>query len=113
MTVLLLNKNSIPINYYNNNLLLDQNNIPINFIETSLLYQNINKDKNLRKKVTNFFLTKINKWNKKYNYNLNYRYNDIYNTLKLLIKKHNYNWYDLSTELYLITKKFLIKKLKI
>ena len=76
-------------------------------VHTSILeYQDVNKDKNLRELVSNYFLKKTIKWikhNKDFNHlkdklalleNEN-GYNIIYNLLREYVKKGNNNWYDL------------------
>jgi hypothetical protein len=76
-------------------------------IHTSIVeYQDINKDKNLRDIVTNYFLEKIIKWiklDKKFNHlkdkiellESSKGYNIVYNLLRQYVKSNNCNWYDL------------------
>lgn len=76
-------------------------------IHTSIVeYQDINKDKNLRDIVTNYFLEKTIKWiklDKKFNHlkdkikslETNKGYTIIYNLLRQYVKSNTSNWYDL------------------
>lgn len=76
-------------------------------IYTSIVeYQDVNKDKNLRELVTNYFLEKTIKWiDKDKNFkhlqdklvllNSSKGYNIIYNLLREYVKSGNHNWYDL------------------
>ena len=84
---------------------------PILFNENINFYQNINNDKIFIKNIINYFLEKIIKWSDNYNFKI-FNFKIIKKLLKKLIKKYNYNWYDLRTIKYKSTKKFLIKKLK-
>jgi hypothetical protein len=85
-------------------------------------YQNVNKDINLRKDVTNFFHRKILKWIEKYpdlthlksqkSYFESYKgKKHIYNLLRHFIKKSDINWYDLRDN-YTIIKEYLLKNIK-
>jgi hypothetical protein len=84
-------------------------------------YQNVNKDKNLRKDVRDFFHRKVLKWineNPDFNHLKSQRHflestegkMVIYNLLRHFIKKSNINWYDLRDN-YHIIKEYLSKKL--
>lgn len=78
-------------------------------------YQDLNKDKNLRNDVTNFFIKKISKWIIKYPEfkifsSKNNNYNSIYNTLRKIVKKTNLNWYELRSNSSKL-KKFFLKYL--
>lgn len=90
-------------------------------IDSIYEYQNVNKDINLRKDVTDFFHKKVLKWIKEYpefthlESKKNYLQSNegkmyIYNLLRHFIKKSGINWYDLRDN-YTIIKKFLSKKL--
>jgi hypothetical protein len=79
---------------------------PPPFIESSITYQDVNKDPNLRKLLTDFFYEKTIKWVSSYNNFKNVKksltmlksdkgYSIIYNLLRKYIKKNNLNWYDL------------------
>ena len=89
-------------------------------IDSTIQYQNINKDSNLRKDVTNFFHRKILKW---INENPEFKHlkskekfletNEgkihIYNLLRYFIKRSGINWYDLRDN-YPILKEYLKEK---
>jgi len=90
-------------------------------IDSIYEYQDINKDINLRKDVTEFFHRKVLKWideysdfshlktQKKY-LQSNEGKMHIYNLLRHFIKKSGINWYDLRDN-YTIIKEFLSKKI--
>lgn len=90
-------------------------------IDSIYEYQDINKDINLRKDVTEFFHRKVLKWideysdfthlktQKKY-LQSNKGKMHIYNLLRHFIKKSGINWYDLRDN-YTIIKEFLSKKI--
>ena len=82
----------------------------------------INKDKDLRKQVTDFFYRKSKKWMeddndfKKTKKNLsliksNEGYNIIYQLIRKFVKKYKVNWYDIRKYHYSLIKKYLKKKL--
>ena len=79
-------------------------------------YQNVNKDVNLRKNVTQFFHHKVLKWMKTESKLKSKSLNSIdgqmyiYHLLKLFIRKSRINWYDLRDN-YSLIKEYLIKKL--
>ncbi len=84
-------------------------------------YQNVNKDVNLRKDVTEFFHRKVLKWIEEYpefshlKSKKNYLQSNegkmhIYNLLRHYIKKSGINWYDLRDN-YSIIKEYLSEKL--
>jgi hypothetical protein len=104
-------KNTRVLNYF----------LPPPIINSQLVYQNINKDPNLRKSVTNFYLKKVIKWLSSYDEfkhakkSLKYiksenGYNIIYNLLRHYVNKNNTNWYDLK-ESYINVKDYLRYKL--
>ena len=83
-------------------------NSPVRYIVRKVIrYQNINKDKNLRKITTELFLDKYIyylKKNKKYT--KHYKkikgsdgYDIIYKLLRLYVKRYKKNWYDLENEI--------------
>lgn len=91
------------------------------FIETTYEYQNINKDVNLRKDVTQFFHKKVLKWInenpefKKYKPKQKFLESvdgqmHIYNLLRHFIRKSGINWYDLRDN-YQLIKEYLSKKI--
>jgi len=95
--------------------------IPPPFIDSQLVYQDVNKDENLRKNMTEFFLKKSIKWISKYNEFAHAKkslaalksvdgYNIIYSLLKHYVRKNNINWYDLK-ESYDNVKDYLRYKL--
>ena len=96
---------------------------PVPIINNSVYeYQNINKDVNLRKDVTEYFYNELTKWastDRKYSYldNFTHSKNDIdnkmkvYHLLRKLVKKTSLNWYDLRDR-YSIVKEYLTNKLK-
>ena len=104
---------------------MNQNNIIKKYypqpplINSVIKYENINKDPNLRKLMTNFYLKKSIKWINKYEefnaskkilYKIesNSGYEIIYNLLRNFIKKSKTNWYDLKDkDKYFIIKDFL------
>nr|QFG74300.1 MAG: hypothetical protein [Megaviridae environmental sample] len=80
--------------------------VPPPIIGTYYKYQDVNKDKKLRKKATNYYLEKILKWiNKDKSYkslkskknilNSKEGYDIIYDLLRKYIKLYDVNWYDL------------------
>lgn len=90
-------------------------------IDSVYEYQNVNKDVNLRKDVTNFFQQKVLKWIEKHpkfihlksqkNYlQTNKGKMHIYQLLRHYIKKSGINWYDLRDNRSII-KEYLSKKL--
>jgi|688.fasta_scaffold2379051_1 hypothetical protein len=74
------------------------------FINPVYEYININKDRNLRKMMTNHFYDKINS-SKKVSHKI------IYSLLKRFVNKSGINWYDLKDNNDLIIK-YLYKKLE-
>jgi hypothetical protein len=90
-------------------------------IDSVYEYQNINKDVNLRKDVTDFFYRKVLKWIEEYpefthlkSQKMYLQSNEgimhIYNLLRHFIKKSGINWYDLRDN-YTVIKEYLSKKL--
>jgi hypothetical protein len=90
-------------------------------IDSTYQYQNINKDINLRKNVTNFFHKKVLKWIEKYHEFAHLKSQEsylksdkgkqqIYTLLRHFIKKSGINWYDLRDNNNII-KEYLNKKL--
>jgi hypothetical protein len=90
-------------------------------IDSVYEYQNVNKDINLRKDVTDFFHRKVLKWIEEYpefshlKSQKFYLQSDegkmhIYNLLRHFIKKSGINWYDLRDN-YSIIKEYLSEKL--
>jgi hypothetical protein len=95
--------------------------IPPPIIESTFTYQDVNKDPNLRKLITDFFYKKTIKWVSTYNdfkhikKSLNILkskegYDIIYNLLKVYVKQNNLNWYDLK-QYYSNIKDYLKYKL--
>jgi hypothetical protein len=91
--------------------------VPPPFINSTITYQDVNKDPELRKMMTIFFLNKSIKWINKYKEFTNAKkilpllkskdgYNLVYNLLRKYVKQNNINWYDLK-ENYSIVKDFL------
>ncbi len=91
-------------------------------IGTYFEFIDINKDENLRKKVTLFFQKKLIKWvssypefshlkSQKSKIESEKGYKVIYNLIRYFCKNYNVNWYDLR-ENYLLLKDFLRAKLK-
>ena len=83
---------------------------------------NLNKDKELRKKVTDFFYRKTKKWIendsdfKEAKKNLkeiksDEGYDIIYQLIRKYVKKHNVNWFDLRKYHYSSVKKYFKIKL--
>ncbi len=93
--------------FFNPNVYLYPNS-PRLFNEPSVYeYQNINKDKNLRKEVVKFFQEKIIKWitTKKEFANFNKNeiesnegYNKLYEIIRKFVNHKKYNWYDLRSD---------------
>lgn len=96
---------------------------PVPIINNSVYeYQNINKDVNLRKDVTEYYYNELSKWastDRKYSY-LNSFMNSknvidnkmkVYHLLRKLVKKTSLNWYDLRDR-YSIVKEYLTNKLE-
>ena len=93
---------------------------PPPYISTIYRYQTVNNDKELQRKVTNFFLEKTKEWIKKdktfsKNYQSNIKNEEIgfkiiHNILKLFVRKGNTNWYDLKEQKQLV-KDFIKYKL--
>lgn len=90
-------------------------------IDSVYEYQDVNKDVNLRKDVTEFFHRKVLKWIDEYSEfahlkpQKHYLESDegkmhIYNLLRHFIKKSGINWYDLRDN-YSIIKEYLSEKL--
>lgn len=90
-------------------------------IDSMYEYQNVNKDINLRKDVTEFFHQKVLKWinessefshlKSKRAYLESYEGKmHIYNLLRYFIKRSGINWYDLRDN-YSIIKEYLSSKL--
>lgn len=103
-------------------------NNPLNLYDPALLnvvpvyeYQNINKDVNLRKDVTEYYYNELIKWIStdkgfyKYKYMLADK-NSVENKMKLyhilrkVVKKSGYNWYDLRDK-YQLVREYIIRKL--
>lgn len=95
--------------------------VPPPIVTTVVEYQNINKDENLRKNVTDFFLKKSIKWIENYDefkhlknklelLKSNKGYNIIYNLLREFVKKGSNNWFDLRNN-YDVIKDYLRYKL--
>jgi hypothetical protein len=59
-------------------------------VPSTTYYQDINKDSNLRKLMTEYYLEKNKKWNKK-----NISFKEMYNLLRSYVNKKKINWYDL------------------
>jgi hypothetical protein len=92
--------------------------VPPPFISSTLSYQNVNKDPELRKSVTYFFLDKSIKWitnYKEFNHlkkilprlKSNEGYIIVYNLLRKFVNENNLNWYDLRQIHYEIVKDYL------
>ncbi len=95
--------------------------IPPPIITSVIEYQDVNKDKRLRKNVTDFFLKKSIKWIENYSdfkhlenklqlLKSNKGYNIIYNLLREFVKKGSNNWFDLRDN-YDVIKDYLRYKL--
>jgi len=80
--------------------------VPPPYISTRVVYQDVNKDPNLRKLNTDFFLKKSIKWitnysefkhlkNKLSKLKSDNGYNIMYNLLRNYVNSNNINWYDL------------------
>lgn len=79
------------------------------FIDSVIQYLDINKDPNLRKLMTDYYLEKAKKWvPSKVKSN---GYDIIYQLLRKFVKNTNTNWYDLKDK-HEFVKKFIIHKLK-
>ena len=93
---------------------------PPPFISTIHKYQTVNGDKELQRKVTNYFLDKTRKWikkdklfSKKYLSNIKDDtdgFKIIHNILKLFVRRGETNWYDLKEQCDLV-KEFIKYKL--
>jgi len=105
----------------NNNKRILKYFIPPPLVTNVVEYQDINKDKNLRENVTNFFLRKSIKWIKEYDefshlknklpiLNSDKGYNIMYNLLREFVKKGENNWFDLRNH-YDVIKDYLRYKL--
>ena len=92
--------------------------VPPPIITSTLTYQNVNKDPELRKNMTEFFLNKSIKWVttdksfkhlKKILHLLKSKdgYKIIYNILRNYINQNEANWYDLKQVHYEIVKDYL------
>lgn len=90
-------------------------------ISTSIQYQDVNKDKNLRKKMTKFFLRKAIKWiesNSEFKHLKKHLkllksedgFEIIYRILRVYIKKYDTHWYDLKSD-YSVIKDYMKSKL--
>ncbi len=88
----------------------------------SFRYQSVNKDEQLRRDVTEFFINKIIKWIAKYDefkhlenkVNFYKTYDgekEIYHLIRKFVNKYRVNWYELRTTYYHYVKKFLLKNL--
>lgn len=96
---------------------------PVPIINNSVYeYQNINKDVNLRKDVTEYYHNELTKWastDRKYSYLDKFIHSrneidnkmKVYHLLRKLVKKTSLNWYDLRDR-YSIVKEYLTNKLK-
>ena len=91
-------------------------------IGTYIEFTDVNKDKELRRRVTKFFHQKVLKWISTYPEFSHLKsvkskvaseegYKVIYKLIRYFCKNYNVNWYDLR-ENYLILKDFLRAKLK-
>lgn len=92
--------------------------VPPPVISSTLTYQNVNKDPELRKIMTEFFLNKSIKW---ITYDKNFKhlkknlsllkskdgYKIIYNLLRNYVHQNEANWYDLKQIHYEIVKDYL------
>jgi hypothetical protein len=95
--------------------------VPPPFIDHIYEYQNVNKDINLRKDVTEFFVDKILEWidsdpdfsklktKKKYYESVDGNMK-IYQLLRHFVKKADINWYDLRSNCKIL-KHYFCKKL--
>ena len=94
--------------------------VPPPYISTIHKYQTVNGDKELQRKVTNYFLEKTLKWmkkdksfSKKYLSNMKdnkTNFDIIHSILKLFVRRVNTNWYDLKEQSSLV-KEFIKYKL--
>ena len=91
--------------------------VPPPIIGTYYEYIDVNKDKELRKSITNFFYKKINKWISSYpdfthlkSYSAKFKtkqgYNLVYNIIRKFTKENNINWFDLK-DYYNIFKEYI------
>ena len=91
---------------------------PPPIIGTYYEYIDVNKDKNLRKSVTDFFFKKVNKWISTYSdfkhlkqyskkMNSDKGYMLVYNMIRKFTKDYNINWFDLKD--YYVTFKDYLK----
>jgi len=94
---------------------------PPPYVGTLIEYIDVNKDKNLRKSVTDFFHKKSIKWTSKYPEYSHVKkylkklkssegYDVIYQLIRQFVKQYNINWYDLR-DYYVTFKNFLKAKL--
>ena len=94
-----------------NNSFIKKQFFPISqFMETSYKYENIDKNIELRKSITDFFFKKANKWADLYKFKKTFSNIDIYKILKHFFRKNNLNWFDYEKKYYNL-KKYIIKKL--
>lgn len=100
---------------------------PLNLYDPSLLnvtpvyeYQNINKDVNLRKDVTEYYYNELIKWIStdkdfsKFRYILSNNNSvenkmKLYNLLRKVVKKSGYNWFDLRNK-YKLVREYVLRK---
>lgn len=94
--------------------------VPPPIIESVVEYQDVNKDVNLRKDVSDYFYNKVIKWvntdsdfielkNKLDFLKSNDGYIKIYNILRKFVKKTEMNWYDLRKHKHLIKNYLKVK----
>lgn len=87
--------------------------IPPAYVNQTIEYQNINKDPELRDRMTTFYTNKVIKWINNYKEFSKYKnmlsllktkkgYIYIYKLLHLFVKKTKTNWYDLQDNYYVI-----------
>ena len=86
---------------------------------TTITYPSVNKNTQLRKDVTDFFLNKILKWltydeyvhlkNKYELYNSRKGEDVVYHLIRKYVNKNKVNWYELRTKYYSNIKEYLIQ----
>ena len=84
--------------------------VPPTVMKSTYEYYNVNKDDKLREAVTKFFLNKDWLKNKKALQTKN-AYKIIYTLLRLFVKKHKVNWYELREKNYELVKDFILEKI--
>ncbi len=91
--------------------------IPLVYNST-ITYPSVNKNSDLRKTVTHFFINKIIKWIKSYDefkhlknknefYNSNEAEKVVYSLIRKFVNKNKVNWYELRTKYYSDVKAYL------